>query len=196
MNNIIIIGMAGVGKTTVGKLLAEKLGMDFFDLDRNIELRCGVEVSRIFEIEGESGFRNWENNELQRIFNTHSGFILSVGGGCVAQSANREILIKHHNLIIQLYADINIVFNRITKSPSKRPLFSNVAHNSYNNSHNNSSSNTPNKSCDLIQTIDQLYQSRKAYYDNISDIILNTSFLRPNQVVDKIIESINFINTH
>ena len=92
MNNIIIIGMAGVGKTTVGKLLAEKLGMAFFDLDKNIEIRCGVEISRIFEIEGEVGFRDRETDELQRIFNMYSNFILSVGGGCVAQLINREIL--------------------------------------------------------------------------------------------------------
>jgi shikimate kinase len=181
MSNIIIIGMAGVGKTTVGKLLAEKLDMTFFDLDKNIETRCGVEVTRIFEIEGEAGFRKRETDELQRIFDTYSNFVLSVGGGCIVQSANREILCgKPSNQIIQLYADINVVIERIAKSPLKRPLFTSNVNNIIRQEKSN-----------LVSAVNNLYLKRKSDYDSISDIMLNTSSLKPNQVVDKIIELIN-----
>ncbi len=66
-SNIIIIGITGVGKTTVGKELARCLEKEFIDLDKRIETICGVDIPTIFEIEGEAGFRERESEELKRI---------------------------------------------------------------------------------------------------------------------------------
>ena len=174
MNSIILIGMAGVGKTTVGKALADRLGVEFIDLDKNIESRCGVDISRIFEIEGEVGFREREFIELTRTLAIKSKFVLSVGGGCVIRDVNQSIIRAFPATIIQLYAEIIDLVDRIIKSPpSKRPLLGSCL------DHN-----------DMKKKLDALYQERKNYYDGISDIKLDTSLLRPNQTVDEIIELI------
>lgn len=165
-HNIVIIGITGVGKTTIGKALADKLGKDFIDLDKNIELRCGVDIPTIFEIEGEAGFRDRETDELRRIINTHTNYVLSIGGGCVVRAENRALLGSGSNLIVQLYADTATLVDRLAKSPSKRPLFANV---------------------DIEKKVMDLYQARKEYYDKVTDIKINTSSLKPSQVVEQII---------
>ncbi len=164
--NIIIIGITGVGKTTVGKLVAEKLNKVFIDLDRSIELHCGVDVATIFAIESEIGFRQRETEELRRIVDNASDYVLSVGGGCIVKPENRNILSLSNNIIIQLHADIEILVHRLMKYPSKRPLFS---------SENN---------IEMEKKIIKLYEDRREAYDLITDIKLNTSTMRALQVAE------------
>ena len=66
VSKIILVGMMGAGKTTIGKLLSNKLGYDFIDLDKIIEEKSGVKINTIFEIEGEAGFRERELQVLER----------------------------------------------------------------------------------------------------------------------------------
>ena len=67
-NLIVLIGMMGAGKTTVGRALAKKIGRKFIDLDHAIVDRCGVDIPTIFDIEGEEGFRRRETEVLQEVF--------------------------------------------------------------------------------------------------------------------------------
>ncbi len=168
--NIIIIGITGVGKTTVGKILSEKLNKEFMDLDRNIELHCGVDIPTIFSIEGETGFRDRETNELRRVIEGHSNYVLSVGGGCVVSLENRNIILTGNNIIVQLHANLNTLVERLMKSPFKRPLFNNVT---------------------IESKIVELIEARKNIYDEFSDIKLNTSNLKATQVADLIIKFIS-----
>ena len=89
-SNIIIIGITGVGKTTVGKNLAQTLGVDFIDLDKSIEDNCGVDISTIFDIEGEAGFRLRETRELKKVLSYSGNYVISLGGGCVIAEENRS----------------------------------------------------------------------------------------------------------
>ena len=78
--NIFIVGPMGAGKTTVGKRLAEQRGMDFVDSDHEIEARCGVDISFIFEKEGEAGFRRREKQVIAEL-TPRSNIVLATGGG-------------------------------------------------------------------------------------------------------------------
>ena len=94
MENIILIGMPGCGKSTVGRILAEKLGRVFVDADEEIVLRTGMSIPEIFAEQGESGFRKLET-EVLSILGQKSAQVIATGGGCVTQEENYQLL--HQN---------------------------------------------------------------------------------------------------
>lgn len=119
--NVFLIGPAGAGKTTVGKLLAEQLGLQFIDTDAEIEERSGVDISWIFDIEGEEGFRAREEKLIQEL-TACNGVLLATGGGAVLREANRKRLISR-GTVIYLQAPIEQQLERTSKDKN-RPLLS------------------------------------------------------------------------
>lgn len=97
MENLVLIGMPGSGKTTVGKLLAQKLGKHFVDADEELVKHAGRSIPEIFECDGESGFRAQETRVLSEL-GKRSGLVIATGGGCVTQAENFPYL--HQNGII------------------------------------------------------------------------------------------------
>ncbi len=105
MENIILIGMPGCGKSTVGAALAKKLGRKFIDADREIEALAGTTIPAIFATQGESGFRKLETEILAQ-YGKESGLVIATGGGCVTKEENYPLL--HTNgRIIWLKRDLN-----------------------------------------------------------------------------------------
>lgn len=105
MENLILIGMPGSGKSTVGKLLAEKLGKEFIDADDQIVNIAGRTIPEIFTSEGEEGFRRIETDVLSQL-GKRSGFVLATGGGCITREVNYPHL--HQNgTILWLQRDIS-----------------------------------------------------------------------------------------
>lgn len=94
MENIILIGMPGSGKSTIGKLLAEKTGKTFVDADAEIVKAAGKSIPEIFAESGEDGFRAWETKVLAEL-GKHAGIVLATGGGCVTREENYPLL--HQN---------------------------------------------------------------------------------------------------
>lgn len=94
MENIVLIGMPGCGKTTIGKLLAKELGREFVDADAEIIAEAGMSVSEIFEKKREYGFREIETKVLERL-GQRSGLVIATGGGCVTKEENYPLL--HQN---------------------------------------------------------------------------------------------------
>jgi shikimate dehydrogenase len=94
MENMVLIGMPGCGKTTVGQLLAEKTGRKFVDADEEIIRLAGKPIPEIFAEDGESVFRNWETKVLAEL-GKQSGLVIATGGGCVTQERNYPLL--HQN---------------------------------------------------------------------------------------------------
>ena len=94
MENIVLIGMPGCGKTTVGQLLAEKTGKQFVDADAYIEESAGISIPEIFQKEGEAGFRARETQVLSQL-GQRSGLVIATGGGCVTREENYPLL--HQN---------------------------------------------------------------------------------------------------
>ena len=97
MENIILIGMPGCGKSTIGKLLAEYLGKTFVDADEEIVKTAGITIPEIFAKEGEPGFRKLETQVLSRL-GMSSGLVIATGGGCVTREENYPLLHQNGNI--------------------------------------------------------------------------------------------------
>jgi shikimate kinase len=109
----------GVGKSTVGKKLAGRLGVSFIDCDQELERRNGVTVSTIFDIEGESGFRARETRLLEELADKDIG-VIATGGGVVTQAENRELL-RRKGCVIYLNASTDLLWSRL-RHCKNRPL--------------------------------------------------------------------------
>jgi len=160
--NIIITGFMGTGKSVVAKELARKLKMEFIDTDRIVEERQGLTISDIFARYGENYFREQEN-KLVKELSEKENMVIATGGGTLLSSDNTRIL-NQKGKIICLYADSQIIYNRV-KRKNDRPLL---------NGEN------------ILDKISHLLKERKKIYDNIKWKIDTTNFTT-QEVVDKII---------
>lgn len=103
--NLYLTGMMGSGKTTVGRILSRWLGVQFIDIDEELERRTGQSVAQIFEEKGEAYFRKLEKNVLKEIAST-SGHVVATGGGALLDPENREVL-NRSGFLIYLHADLD-----------------------------------------------------------------------------------------
>jgi shikimate kinase len=117
--NLILVGMMGSGKTTMGRLLARRLAKDFVDSDEEIIRRTGVTVGHIFDIEGEVGFRVRETAVL-RDLTKRKNMVLATGGGSVLRDENRAML-RNSGIVIYLRASVHDLWQR-TRQDRSRPL--------------------------------------------------------------------------
>lgn len=116
---IFLVGMMGSGKSTVGRRLAAVLGRPFIDADREIEARCGVPVSTIFELEGEAGFRRREAALIDDL-TRRPGLVLATGGGAVLLAENRQRL-RERGCVVYLSATAQDLWLRL-RHDRARPL--------------------------------------------------------------------------
>ena len=153
----------GAGKSTVGKVLAKKLGRRFLDADHVIEERCGVKIPVIFEMEGESGFRKREAQVIREI-TTEQDLILATGGGAVLLPENRQAL-SENGTVIYLHANPTELWHR-TKGGEGRPLL---------------------KGGDAKKILENLYATRDPLYREIADYVIETGKPSVNQLVNTLI---------
>lgn len=147
---IFLVGMMGVGKTTIGRQLAAALGRDFVDLDQAIEARCGVRVATIFDIEGEAGFRRRETAALDE-YTRRPGLVLATGGGAVMAEANRRML-SERGCVVYLRAGVDELYRRVARDRS-RPML---------------------RADDPRQRIVDLLAQREPLYESVADVTLDT----------------------
>lgn len=162
MKNIVLVGFMGAGKTTAGKVLARKLGRRFIDLDREIEAGCGMPVSEIFRVHGEAFFRDRERLAISELI-SHSGTVISTGGGVMLQPENVANL-KKNGWIVCLGAGTKTIITRIGQDKT-RPLL-----------------NAPNRE----ELVDKLLRERAHRYQ-LADFTVDTNTLTPDEVADRII---------
>ena len=117
--SIYLVGLMAVGKSTVGKLLAEKLNRPFFDSDKEIEKNAGAEISWIFDVEGEEGFRDREEQVIREL-SAKTGAIIATGGGVVEREENRK-RIAEKGTVIHLDCPNETLVERV-RNDKKRPL--------------------------------------------------------------------------
>ena len=167
IKNIILVGLMGSGKTTIGRGLSEKLSLDFFDSDHEIIDKTGVSIDHIFDVEGEKGFRARESDVIKKICVTPN-VVLATGGGAVILKENRE-LIKRADAVVYLSSSVDQILRRTAKSKT-RPLLEN-------------SNNRRKTITDILETRDSLYKE-------VASLIINTNGKKLNEVIDEIIAAL------
>lgn len=115
--NIVLIGMPGCGKTTIGKLLADRLNMQFCDIDQYIEQKEGKSISDIFK-KGEAFFRCIENKAVKEV-SKNSSFVISTGGGVIKSAENMKLL-KKNGVILFINRSVEDIISDV--DTSARPL--------------------------------------------------------------------------
>ena len=109
----------GAGKSSIGRRLAERFGLDFADADRHIEARTGADVATIFECEGEAGFRARETAALAELLEGRER-VIATGGGAVLDAGNRRLL-RDRGFVVHLHVDVDAQLARLARDRS-RPL--------------------------------------------------------------------------
>ena len=163
--NIILIGMMGSGKTTIGKAVAQRIDYPFFDSDHVIEEKCGTSISTIFSLEGEQGFRKRESEVIQYLC-SHKNIVIATGGGAVLNPNNRNIL-KNSGIVIYLKASIETLWQR-TSQDRTRPLL---------------------EQKNPRQVLENIYNDRDKIYASIADYTVDTS---KTNISTLIIQILNF----
>ena len=166
-NCVFLIGMPGSGKSTIGKGLAKALGRPFIDLDHEIEVRCGVAIPVIFEIEGEQGFRKRESLALEEVA-AQSDAVVATGGGAILDPHNREVL-KANGTVIYLQASVEELYRR-TSRDRNRPLLA---------------TNDPKA------RLQELFEQRSPIYDTLADVVVETGSAGVASVVQHIVTKLN-----
>jgi len=164
MKNIVLIGFMGTGKTSVGKLLANRLGYGFVDTDAKIEEEAGRSIPEIFASYGEKYFRDRETEaarEAARLQNT----VISTGGGIVLRGENLRQL-RQSGVVIGLTASLDIIVERTERS-DERPLLENLK--------------------DRREAVRALMEQRRGLYKQ-ADYTVDTGGLSPLQVVEDILD--------
>jgi len=125
---IILIGYMGSGKSTVGKILAENLKLNYIDLDQYIEEKEQCPISVIFKNKGEIYFRKKEHLYLKELLNTKKSFVLSLGGGTPCYAGNMDLILKS-DYTKSFYLELSIpnLVNRLEKEKSQRPLIAELS---------------------------------------------------------------------
>lgn len=117
--NVFLIGPMGAGKTTVGKILADELGLEFLDTDKEIEDRTGADIGWIFDVEGEEGFRKREASMLDEL-TQRTGVLVATGGGVILNEENRKRLVAR-GTVVYLDAPLDQQVER-TSRDRNRPM--------------------------------------------------------------------------
>lgn len=120
MKNIVLIGMSGVGKTTIGQALSRTLNKEFIDMDNVISQELGISIEEIFSLHGEDYFRGLEREFVQEIYNKEDK-IISTGGGIVLNQDNM-VKLRENGIIILLYGSVETLTRNILGSTQVRPL--------------------------------------------------------------------------
>ena len=160
--NLVLLGMMGVGKTTVGKIVAKKQGMEFIDTDENIEKKCSMSISEIFKEKGEKFFRIKEEKEVLKSIKKNN-CVIALGGGAFINEAIRNTILKN-TISMWLDTDLKTLNTRI-KWNKKRPLL---------NEENNQ------------KKINELYSKRKNIY-KLANHRINCGNLIKEDIAKKII---------
>ena len=165
-SRIFLVGPMGAGKTTVGRALAAELSTCFFDSDSEIEGRAGVDIPWIFEIEGESGFREREHRILSSLCE-EAPAVIATGGGAVVTEANR-VLMAESGFVVYLEATIKEQVRR-TKKDEKRPLLAGK---------------------NRQEVLAELMKTREPLYMEVADLVLPTAGRNARELAQEIIEAL------
>ncbi|RTE85918.1 MULTISPECIES: shikimate kinase AroK [Gammaproteobacteria] len=167
--NIFLVGPMGAGKSTIGRQLAKSLHLEFFDSDSEIERRTGADISWVFELEGEEGFRDREEKVISDL-TENAGIVLATGGGSIVSKENRNRL-SARGIVVYLKTTIDKQVAR-TERDKRRPLIANAD--------------------DPRAVLEDLAEQREPLYEEIADVVIQTDEQSAKIVANQIIEKLGF----
>tara|TARA_B100000614_G_scaffold38485_1_gene30898 strand:- start:23 stop:520 length:498 start_codon:yes stop_codon:yes gene_type:complete len=162
---IVLIGPMGSGKSSIGKILAKKIDVKFLDTDKLIEIQEGIKIKEIFNLKGESYFRDLEVKVLNETLTARSA-VIATGGGIVQRKENR-LLLENEKDVFFLNSSVKRQFER-TKDSDKRPLL--------------------NKG-DNFKTLKELYKKRLPHYENVSRYKIEMDDKTNDEIVEQILKN-------
>lgn len=160
--SIYLVGPMGAGKSTIGRLLSAEFALDFYDSDKEIEARCGANIPWIFDMEGEEGFREREQQVIDDLTQIPN-IILATGGGAVTREINRQHL-SARGTVVYLCTSVKQQLERTAKDKN-RPLL---------------------QTEDPEAVLKALFEKRDPLYTEVADIIIETDHHSPRWVVQEI----------
>ena len=169
--NLIFIGLMGAGKTTIGKCLAQRLGWEFYDSDQEVVKRTGVPISTIFELEGETSFREREHAVICDL-SAMKQCVIATGGGAILRPENRQLL-KQSGSVVYLSTSVDCILSR-TEQDKSRPLL---------------------QVANPRAQLEKLYQERDPLYREIADHIIETNTQPIAVVVSQLIHQLHLYDT-
>ena len=167
-SNVVMVGMMGCGKSAIGRQVAKGLSLSFVDTDELIVEEAGCSIPEIFADEGEAGFRRRERRVLERIHSLR-GHVIATGGGIILSAGNRR-LIRSLGYVILLKASLETLLLRISHNRG-RPLL---------------------QRADPRQGLIELLQHREPLYEEVADMVVDTTDLTMPEAVHGLIDSINY----
>jgi shikimate kinase len=172
---LILIGYRATGKTTLARLLAERLNASWYDSDLLIENRAGKSIARIFAEDGESIFRDHEAEEIERVLldsqRTGQPIVLATGGGAILRESTR-LFLKRHGFVVWLTASKETIYHRMIQDATtaeRRPGLTNLP---------------------AEEEIALLLEKRKPFYEETSHLIVDTENESVASLVETILEAI------
>lgn len=162
--SVFLVGMMGAGKTTVGRLLAQALGFEFVDADRELEARSGALIATIFSVEGEEGFRRREAALLDEL-TQRTRIVLATGGGAILNADTRSRL-RERGLVLYLRATAEEIQRR-TRNDRSRPLL---------------------QTADPRARIDELLGQREPLYEETAHLTFQSASTNPRRLVRRLLD--------
>lgn len=167
VRNIFLIGPMGAGKSTIGRTLAKELKLDFYDSDEVIEENTGADISWIYDVEGEEGYRRREQKVIEEL-TQKTNIVLATGGGVIMTPENRNAL-AGRGTVIYLKTSLQQQFERTKRDSTKRPML---------------------QTKDLEQRLEQLRVECEPFYEELADVSFDTDKLTVKSVATFIIKYI------
>ncbi len=161
--HLVLVGMMGSGKTTVGTRLADRLGWPFIDSDAAVEARTGRTVREIFEAEGEAAYRGLESEVLTDALAREKPAVIAAAGGAVLDPTNR-VRIRAGGLVVWLRADPAVLAGRVAGA-DHRPLLAD----------------------DPAGVLARLAEARRALYGEVADVVVEVGGRSIDEVVDEVL---------
>jgi len=162
--NVVLVGPMGAGKSTIGRALAEALGLGFHDTDTLIEQRSGASIAWIFDVEGEEGFRERETAAIRDLAAGSGAAVVATGGGAVLREENRRLL-SRMGTVVYLETSVKQQLAR-TRRDRKRPLL---------------------RSGDRERILADLLAVRDPLYREVADLVVRTDGRGAKAVVQEIL---------
>jgi len=163
-SHVVLVGMMGAGKTTIGRRLARRLDRPFVDSDEQVEARTGRTVREIFEADGEPAFRSVETDALCEALSSTTPSVVAAAGGTVLAEVNRDAM-RAAGTVVWLRADPSVLADRV-RNGVHRPLLAD----------------------DPARVLRDLDAARRDLYESVAHHIVDTEGRKPDEVVDALVE--------